>query len=131
MRRMTMVVPVMLVGLLAIAGGSDRPIEAGESIDQFATRCKPCVWEYSFQEVQVGEPIEAISGSGFLHGIWMNESSGRVRMWNGEPGVDQIGRFQNGSTISVFYELNIRFDDGLYFDVPPAHSGGALTLLYR
>lgn len=132
MRRMTMIVPVMLVAVLAFAGGSDRPTEAGEALDQFATPCKPCVWEYSHHIVLEGEPIEAIAGSGLLHGFWLGPTDTRLRIWNGEPDSDQIGRFTIGLMAprrSIFYELNVRFDAGLYLDA--ATGSVEVTLLYR
>ena len=128
---MTMIVPVVLVALLAIAGGSERTIEAGENISHFAPPCRPCVWEYSFVAVP-SEGIEVVTGSGILHGFYMSVVPVPLRVWNGEPGSDQIGQFgsvSSGSSRNVFYELNIKFDDGLYLDTEVGDI--KVTLLYR
>ena len=108
---------------------------------QQSSPCSGCTWQYWSKVFGTSEDVQAISGSGLLHGLWLRGSAenlfGHVEVFNGPPAdQDLIGDFFSWSPTSdihlanEFFELNVEFDNGLYVRTS-SQGSGYVTLLHR
>lgn len=102
--------------------------------------CPSCTWEYSYDALSgEGSVVQAVSGAGILHGLWLKPSLNTVgvKVYDGpiENG-DLIGWFaiwENGINYmysSQFFLLDVAFENGIYVEATCC-SSAIFTLLYR
>ncbi len=107
---------------------------------QQSSPCSGCTWEYLFRQVSNNQEVQAIGGSGVLHGLWLKPQSGNttVKVFDGPSsnGI-KVGDFTflnvgtNLTQSNQFFELNVVYNDGIYLNTVGTGNIAVVTLLYR
>ena len=135
---------IIAAALFANAGDLDPPegpieptmhtLQEIYDLVQQSSPCGGCTWEYAYVSLPLGQGyVEAVPGSGVLHGIWLRVP-GSIAVRDGFPVGNIIADFfytSGSGSLSQFFELNVAFENGVYIAVPETGPAANVTVLYR